>query len=91
MQGLRRRKLALQVEELELALALKRKAQVEVEHAAAVVARAFTACRSRLLALPAKVAPLVVALDDAEDVRRLLADAVEDALRELSADDLTAV
>jgi hypothetical protein len=86
LQGLRRRKLRLEIEDLELDLAAKRKALVDVEQAATVVAAAFTACRSRLLALPPKVAPMVVALTDVEDVRRLLADALEEALEELSTD-----
>ena len=84
--GIRRRKLALEVEALELDLAAKRKASVPVDQALAVMARDYAACRSRLLALPSKVAPLVATIDDAEAVRELLADAVEEALAELTAD-----
>ena len=86
IQGLRRQKLALEVRRLEIAVAVDERSKVDVEAAAAAVAAAFTACRSRLLALPPKIAPVVVALDDVEDVRRVLADAVEEALGELSAD-----
>jgi hypothetical protein len=86
MAGLRRRKLALEVEALELDLAVKRKTKIDTDHAADVVAAAFAACKSRLLALPPKVAPLVATLLDAEEVRGILADAVEEALAELSAD-----
>ncbi len=86
--GLRRRKLALEVEGLEIDLAVKRKTKLDTDQAAEVVAAAFAACKSRLLALPPKVAPLVVTVGDVEAVRGLLADAVEEALRELSADDL---
>lgn len=83
--GLRRRKLALEVEALEIDLAEKRKTKIDTEKAATVVAAAFSACRSRLLALPPKVAPLVAIVVDAEEVRALLADAVEEALAELTA------
>ena len=88
MLGIRRRKFALQVEALELELAAKRKASVPVEAALAVVARDYAAVRSRLLALPSKVAPIVATMDDAEAVRELLADAVEEALAELAAEAL---
>jgi hypothetical protein len=86
MQGLRRQKLALEIEALELDLAARRKATVAVEHAAGVMSRDYASCRSRLLALPSKLAPLVVVMDDVEAVRQVLADAVEEALAELSAD-----
>jgi hypothetical protein len=84
--GLRRRKLALEVEALEIDLAVKRKTKIDTDKAASVVAAAFAACKSRLLALPPKLAPLVAAMVDAEEVRGVLADAVEEALAELTAD-----
>ncbi len=88
MLGLRRAKLDLQVKALEIDLDVKRKQKIDIDHAATVVASAFAACRSRLLALPSAIAPVVVGLTDADEVRRVLVDAVEDALRELSADAL---
>ena len=84
--GLRRRKLALEIRSLEINVATQERSKVDVDHAAAVVAARFAACRARLLALPAKVAPLVVTAGDVEAVRQVLADAVEEALAELVAD-----
>jgi hypothetical protein len=74
------------VEGLEIDLAVKRETKIDTDAAADIVAARFAACKSRLLALPPKVAPLVVTLDDVEAVRSVLADAVEEALAELSAD-----
>ncbi len=76
------------MQRLEIDLAVQQKAKIDTDKAASVVATAFSACKSRLLAIAPAVAPVVAALDDAEEVRRVVQDAVEDALRELSADDL---
>ena len=86
MLQLRRRKLALEVRRLEIGVAVDERTKVDLDAVCAAIAQRNAACRSRLLALPAKLAPIVATLDDAEAVHQVLADAVEEALAELAAD-----
>lgn len=84
--GLRRQKLALEVRRLRVAVEVDERTKVDLELVCQAIAQRTAACRSRLLALPPKVAPLVATLDDPEQVRQLLADAVEEALAEMATD-----
>lgn len=59
---------------------------VPVEHVATEVGREYTRVRSRLLAIPSKLAPDVAIVDDVGECRRLLEAAIVDALNELAAD-----
>lgn len=86
IQGLRRQKLALEVRRLEIGVALDEQTKVDVAAVCTVIAQRNAACRSRLLALPAKLAPILATMDDPEAVRQVLADGVEEALAELVAD-----
>jgi hypothetical protein len=83
---LRRRKLALEVRRLEIGVAVDERTKVDLNAVCAVIAQRNAACRSRLLALSSKLAPLCATLDDPEAIRQVLADGVEEALAELAAD-----
>lgn len=59
-------------------------AVVEVEVVAQQVAEQFAVVRSRLLAIPSRVAPRIAVLTDAEEVRALIDEEVALALQELT-------
>jgi len=90
LADLKHRKLQLEIEDLELDVGQKRRELVAIETAVTVVATQYSACRARLLAIPTKMAPLVVTTLDVDRVRRTLEEAIEEALAELSTDTLVA-
>lgn len=61
-------------------------AVVAIEDVAKAVGEEYARVRSRLIAFPARVAPRLAALKDAEPIRALLADEISRALDELAAD-----
>src|SRR5262249_27687817 len=84
--GLRRRKLALEVRRLEIGVAVDERTKGDFAPVCAAIAPRNAGCRTRLRALPSKLAPLCATLDDPEAIRQVLADGVEEALAELAAD-----
>lgn len=86
LSDLRRRKIALEVESLELDVGAKRRSLVEMESAGRAVDAEYAACRSRLLVIPTKCAPIVATMTEVDDCRGVLEAAIEEALAELSGD-----
>jgi phage terminase Nu1 subunit (DNA packaging protein) len=80
----KRRKEAADAALKELELARLRNEVVSVSLIADVIGDQFSTCRARLLALPAKAAPLVIGHEDLSQVRDILEQQVRDALAELS-------
>lgn len=76
------RKLAAEAELAELELAKARGEVVAIGDAAKLIAEEYTAVRSKLLALPTKLAPLLNT-DNTEATRALLARGIHEALDEL--------
>lgn len=60
---------------------------VKIADVAKVVSDEYSRVRSRLSSIPAEVAPRVAAMKSAEEVRDFIEAEVNEALRELSADD----
>lgn len=85
--ALKRRKLALEVESLELDLGVKHRALVPMERALTVMAGEYGSVRTKLLALPTKLAPMLAIEPEAEVVCAMLRDGIEEALAELSTED----
>lgn len=80
----KRRKLAAEAALAEIDLARARGEVVEIEQVAEVIGEQFSALRARLMAMPSKVAPLVIGVGDLGEVREVIDDHVRDALAELS-------
>jgi terminase small subunit / prophage DNA-packing protein len=81
----RLRKTAAEAALAEYELAEKRAQIVTVEDAARIVGEHNARVRSRILALPGKVAPFVAVAETAEECRDLLDGAVHEVLAELAA------
>jgi phage terminase Nu1 subunit (DNA packaging protein) len=85
-----RAKLArVQAHRQQLLLAKERGEAVAVEDVAAIVGDQFSSVRARLLAIPAKCAPLVHTADSVQAIRAVLEESVHDALAELSEGTIT--
>lgn len=80
----KRRKTAAEAELLELRLATERRELVTVDAVADIVAREYSTVRSRLLAMPSKLAVIVAAEDGLAVCHGLIAAEVREALSELS-------
>ncbi|MEE4381937.1 MAG: terminase small subunit [Pseudomonadales bacterium] len=74
----------VQTRRQELLLAKERGEAVAVEDVAAIVGDQFSNVRARLLALPAKLAPLAHTADSVPAIRAVLEEGIHDALAELS-------
>jgi hypothetical protein len=70
-----------------LELARKLGEVVSIDVVVATVAEHVSNCRSRLLALPSRLAPLVAIEDDADHCLKLLESGIYEALAELAAGD----
>lgn len=84
----RRRKLAAEAALAEYDLAEKRKEMIRVEDAAEIVSKEYLAARSRFLAIPTKLGPMLAAVTTPEEAADLLRGAIEEALSELASADL---
>lgn len=82
----RLRKVAGEAALIELEVQKKRGQLVEIDAVASVVGEKFAACRSRLLSLPTKLAPLLAASTDVNETQVLLEQGINEALSELSGD-----
>lgn len=89
LDAARLRKVAAEAALTELEVAKKRGQLVEIEAVATVVGEQFAAVRARLLSLPTKLAPLLAASTDLNEVQVLLQQGVNEALSELSGDGIT--
>ena len=74
-----------QADDREMKNELARGDQITVAEFHMMVTAAFARVRSKLLALPSKLAPLVVSVKTPAEVQAMLKDAVHDALNELAA------
>ncbi len=84
----RTRKTRLEADILELEKAQLAGQLIPVDQVQAAWGRLAAAFRARMLALPTKTAPLVVAADSFMTAEKILTDAIHDALNELSGDEL---
>jgi phage terminase Nu1 subunit (DNA packaging protein) len=73
-----------QRERLELELARAREELVSVDLVNETWEKIIYACRSRLLVIPTKLAPLVFAAKTIPEVKEVIQDAIYEALRELA-------
>lgn len=85
-----RAKLArVQAHRQQLLLAKERGEAVAVEDVAGIVADQYSNVRARLLALPAKLAPVAHTADTVLAIRAVLDEGIHEALRELSEGEVT--
>lgn len=84
MEEARRRKLAAEAATAELALDERRGVVVEVGVVMEEVGRGLDSCRARLLGIGSKLAPMIAIETDAAVCKRMVDDAVNEALHELS-------
>ncbi|MDX6481730.1 MAG: hypothetical protein QOG85_2240, partial [Gaiellaceae bacterium] len=80
----RRRKAIADAELAEYELAEKRRLVVPIDEAVDVLTREFSHAREKLLAMPPRIAPLIVGLKSVAEARVLLDQAVTEILNELS-------
>lgn len=80
----RRRKLAAEAALSELELAKAKGEVIALEDIQSVWLEIVSNCRSLLLAMPSKVAPVVAAESELRPIRDLLTDEIEECLAELS-------
>jgi len=78
----------LKADREELELAQLRGELVPVDEAAALLEKVIVACRSRILAIPNRAAPLVSRKRKAAEVREILTRITDEALHELAAIDV---
>lgn len=83
----RARKTSAQAQLAEIELQRERGEVVPILEVADAVGVEYAAVRSRLLAIPPKLAPLMVNTQTARESRELLEQAIHEALSELSSDD----
>jgi phage terminase Nu1 subunit (DNA packaging protein) len=85
----RRRKMAAEAALAEYDLAEKRGDVIQIDLSAKMVTEVFTSVRTRFLAIPSKLAPIMAAITTPEEARDILDGAINEALSELaSTDDL---
>lgn len=80
----RRRKMAAEAALAEYDLAEKRGDVIPIEAIARMVTEDYTRLRTRLLAMPSKLAPLLAVITTPEEARDILDGALEEALSELA-------
>jgi hypothetical protein len=73
-----------QAEKVEIEIAELRRELVPARQVEIAMAEAFAIVKTRLLSVPSAVSPLVMVETDVHAVQRILEDAIEDALTELS-------
>ena len=82
---------AAQADDREMKNALARRDQITVGEFHLMMTSAFARVRAKLLALPSKMAPLVVGAKTAAEAQKMLKDTVHEALDELAATTVTGV
>ena len=88
LEDARKRKTAAEAGLAELALRREMGEVVSIDDIATTVGKEYAACRARLLAIPAKLAPLLMNATKARECRALLERAICEALDELSSGDI---
>lgn len=83
----RRRKIAAEAGMAELDFSLRRGELIPIEDIANLVGEEYANVRAKLLAIPVKMAPLMLGLDDLAKARGLLEDSITEAMEELTADE----
>lgn len=84
------RKAAAEAELKELRLARERGELIAVDDLARLVEAEYVAVRSRLLAIPSKLAPEIAQIDNPTEVQALIAAEIHEALDELGRDEIDA-
>ena len=82
----RRRKLAAEAALVELDLSKRRGEVIEIEDVAGVVGDDYANVRAKSLALPTKLAPQLIGIEDTAECQALIERGVAEALEELTAD-----
>lgn len=80
----RRRKALADAELAEYELAEKKREVVPIEEAVEMLTREFSRVRQKLLALPSKLAPIVVAIKDQASAKEAIEAEITEVLNELS-------
>lgn len=83
----RRRKVAAEAALAEMDVAQKRGELIEVEQIAELVGEEYANVRAKLLAIPVKLAPLMIGIEDLNEARDMIEQSVTEAMEELSADE----
>jgi phage terminase Nu1 subunit (DNA packaging protein) len=84
----RRRKLAAEAALTELDLSHRRGELIEIEYIADLVGDEYANVRAKILALPTKLAPLLLGLTSLTEVRGIIETGIIEALEELTADEI---
>lgn len=84
LEEVRTRKLKAEAELVEIDLAQQRGETIKVDAAAIVWGEVLSAAKSRLLSIPAKLAPMVAVEDDPAICKALIEEQVHEALDDLS-------
>ena len=80
----RGRKLAAEAELVEIELEEKRGSLVSIEDVSDAWSEVIASCKSRLLSMPAKLAPVVAVEDNPSICKQMIQDQIYEALEELS-------
>lgn len=84
----RRRKVAAEAAMMELDLAKRRGEMIEIDEVAQVVGDDYANVRAKLLSMPTKLSPQLMGVSDTLEVEGLIRRQVEEALEELTADEV---
>lgn len=79
----RARKAKAEADRIEFDLAIKKKEYIAADLVLHEIEKSILNCRSKLLAMPRKFAPLLATANEPNEVEKLLADGVNEALNEL--------
>lgn len=86
IKDLKLRILSAEAAMAEIDLAEKRKKLIDINTALQMVGDDFSRCKSRLLAIPAKLAPRLLRVKELGQIKQLLEIAINEALQELNED-----
>lgn len=82
----RRRKVAAEAAMAEYELAERKKELVAVEDFIDQVSKEYSNCRTGLLRIPNKIAPQLAQISNEAEIRQVIAEAINEALSELTSD-----
>ena len=84
----RRRKLAAEAALTELDLSHRRGDLIEIEYIAGLVGDEYANVRAKILALPTKLAPLLIGIESMAEVTEIIERGITESLEELTADEI---
>lgn len=82
----RRRKTAAEAALVEIEVSKRRGEVIEIEHVAEAVGEDYANVKAKLLALPTKLAPQLIGMENPVEIQAILADMITEALEELTVD-----